>query len=143
MLRVRHAGFPNLRGFGWRVAVPFAILVGVIVGLASDSKEAGFTAALGVSLVGLIALSFGYSLGEIWGSYWMIPVTLAGGEIAWLAAIWDGPWAKILIGTATVVLTTALGAAISRTSEEGRGMARLLGCFIQSLIPGCYPGRRR
>lgn len=122
---------------------PLAILVGVIVGLVSGSREMGFTAALGVSLAGLVILSFGYSLGEIWASYWMIPVTLAGGEIALLAAIWDGPWVRVLIGTATVVLTTALGAAISRTSEEGRGMARLLGCFVQSLIPGCYPGRRR
>lgn len=139
MSHVRHAGFRRLRGFGWRIAIPIAILAGVIAGLFSKNVQVGFTTALGLSLVGLALLSLGYSLGDIWGGYWMIPVTLAGGEIAALAAIWDGPWVRVLIGTVTVVVTSALAAAISRTSGGNGGIPRLIGCFIQSLIPGRYP----
>ena len=143
MSHVRHAGYRRLRGFGWRVAIPAAIFLGVIVELVFDNRQASLTAATGLSLVGLVLLSLGFSLGEIWGSYWMVPVTLAGGEIALLAAVWDGPWVRVLVGTVTVVLTSALSAAINRTSGGSGGMARLLGCFVQSLIPGCYSGHRR
>ena len=143
MSQVRHAAYRHLRGLGWIVVFPLAALLGVIVKLVSDSDRASFTAAIALSLVGLVIVSFGILLGDLWGGYWMIPVALGGGEIAWLVAIWEGSWVKVLIGTAAVVLSAAMAAAIGRTSGESGGIARLLGCFVQSLIPGCYRGRRR
>lgn len=142
MSHVRRAGFRGLRGFGWCVAVPVATVAGVFAGLVFSNASAGLVTGLGVSLFGLVLLSLGYSLGGIWESYWMVSVALTGAEITLLVGVLGGPWGKVLLGTGLLILMAALGAAILRTSREGGGIPRLLGCFAQSLIPGAYSSRR-
>lgn len=141
MSHARRAGFRGLRGFGWCVAAPVAIVVGGFVGLFSD-RSAAFASGIGVSLIGLLLVSLGFSLGNIWESYWMVSVALVGGEITLFVGIMGGPWGKVLFGTVLLILMGALGAAILRTSRGTGGIARLVGCFVQSLIPGAYSSRR-
>lgn len=142
MSHARRAGYRGLRGFGWCVALPFAVFVGGLVGLVFSDATAALASGISVSLFGLLLVSLGYSLGDIWESYWMVSVALVGGEISWLVGVMGGSWGKVLLGTVLLILMAALGAAILRTSRGSGGIPRLLGCFVQSLIPGAYSSRR-
>jgi|GEM_PF-2666870 len=139
MSQARRAGFRRLRGFGWCVALPVAIVFGVIAWLAFGTVQAGICAGTGVSMIGLSLLSLGYSLGDILGGYWMIPVVLAGLDTALAFSVLGGAWFSVLVATAVLVLMVALAAAIRRTSEGEGGLGQLFSCFVQSLIPGRYP----
>lgn len=139
MSKARYARFRPVRGFGWAVALPVAVIVFAAVWLVSGSASVGLVLGAGVSIVGLAILTLGYSLGEIWGGYWMNPVALTGVNIALVTYVFGGQWLWALAGTGGFIVMAALAAAISRTAASDGGLFQLLGHFFRGLIPGQYP----
>jgi hypothetical protein len=139
MSQARYARFRGLRGAGWSIALPLAGFFGLVVGVVIQSVHVGLVAGACASLFGLLVLSISYSLGEIWGGYWMIPTALAGLNISLITYALGGEWTWALIGTSAAILMMACVAAISRTADGEGGLLRLLGHFFRGLIPGQYP----
>lgn len=139
MSQVRYTDFRRLRGAGWSLTLPLAALLGLVAGVIIQSVRGGLVAGACVSLFGLLILSIGYSLGGIWGGYWMIPAALAGLNIGLVTYALGGKWTWVLIGTGAVILMMNCVAAISRTADGNGGLLQLFGHFFRGLIPGQYP----
>lgn len=138
MTLARYAGFRHLRSFGWCIAFPIAIMAGITVWLLLGSGSIALVIGATISIIGLAVLSLGYELGEIWSGYWMIPVTLIGGNAALIVYSLGGRWSTVLIGTAVVVVMATCVVAIRRAAEGDGGIRELLNHFVRSLIPGRY-----
>ncbi len=137
MSQAQNAGFRRLRGFGWSVALPVAAITGM-VGWLIVNASVGAVAGANASIIGLIILSYGYSLGGIWGAYWMIPTALIGANLALVTYALGGPWPWVLLGSGVFIVLVALVVAINRTAKGRGGVLRLIGNFVVALIPGQY-----
>lgn len=140
MQRARYANFRHLRGSGWSIALPIAGLIGMIAGVIFDSVPVGVAVGVGVSACGLLVLSLGYLLGDLWEGYWMVPIGLGGIEVSLVAMVLGGRWLLVLVVTGMAILLIACMVAIGRNADGEGGWRQLLRHFGQSLIPGKYSG---
>lgn len=136
MLKAREAGFRALRGIGWSLTLPLAVGMGVIVGLSQTDSKGGIVAGAVVSLFGLLVLSLGYALGDIWSGYWTIPVALAGVDVALICYMNSWSWVTVLVATGVITLVSASVSAFNYTAKGNAGLLRVCTNFFRALIPG-------
>jgi len=136
MGKARSAGFRQLRGAGWSMALPIAGVLGAVTGVIFSSVQIGLLVGTAVSTVGLMILWIGYALGDILEGYWVTPAALVGVNIALVTYVLGGDWRTVLVLAGAVILLIACVGAIARTSRGNGGLRMFARHLLDNLIPG-------